>query len=74
MIPCESLLVAVPAWWIEGDRALGVALVAAKATELHMAKVHERNPNDSIVDRLHETAKARARALERELYIQVAKV
>lgn len=63
----ESLLVAVPDWWVEGDRALGVALVAAKATEIHMANVHKRNLADGVVARMYERAKARSCALERAI-------
>lgn len=58
-------LVAIPSWWMEGDRVLGVALVAAKATENHMEKVHAKNPDDAGVTRMYERAKLRVQALER---------
>ena len=60
----EALLVDFPPWWEEGDRALGAALVAAKATEMRMAMSAKRHPDDEALGRLYARAKLRAKSLE----------
>lgn len=61
----DALLVDVPPWWEEGDRALGAALVAAKATELRMGMSVQRRPDDEALGSLYARAKLRAKSLER---------
>jgi hypothetical protein len=64
-IPRE-LLVKVMDWWLEGDRALGAALVAAKATENRAAKVlQSRSTEEARV--LHARAVGRVQVLEKAL-------
>ena len=61
----SGLLFEVPDWWQEGDHVLGVALVAAKATEIRMSETLTRHPNDQVMGAMYERAKLRSLRLER---------
>jgi hypothetical protein len=60
----RTLLVEVLGWWEEGDRVLGAALVAAKATEVRMrGAIGRRSDQQEMYDR----AVRRVRALEQAI-------
>jgi hypothetical protein len=63
----EALLVDVPPWWEEGDRALGTALVASKATEIRLLMSVRRHPADEALGKLYARAKERVKSLEQAI-------
>jgi hypothetical protein len=59
-------MVDILGWWLEGDRALGVALVAAKATEIRAIQVQRIWPTSEGWAR-QERAARRVQELEQAI-------